>query len=92
MGVQGPNLATGTIEDLKACAAAEEGRSMPMDQRVTGRNALIGRIDEGDPFIVNLEFDDTVQVTGTVYLRMNDCDHWLYDNDGSVVVSIQVVR
>jgi hypothetical protein len=64
----------------------------PMSHKETGFNALIGKIWYGEPFKVGRHFAGTADVAGTLYLRMNDCDKWLVDNEGSVVVTIQVGR
>ena len=62
----------------------------PMSHKETGFNALIGKIWYGKPFMVGQHFAGTVHISGTLYLRMNDCDEWLADNEGSVIVTIQV--
>jgi hypothetical protein len=62
----------------------------PMSHEETGFNALIGKIRYGKPFLVGRHFLGTANISGTLYLRMNDCDEWLEDNEGSVVVTIQI--
>jgi len=61
-----------------------------MSHKETGYNALIGKIWYGKPFMVGKHFVGTADISGTLYLRMNDCDVWLEDNEGSVVVTIQI--
>jgi len=61
-----------------------------MSHEETGFNALIGKIRYGKPFLVGRHFLGTANISGTLYLRMNDCDEWLEDNEGSVVVTIQI--
>ncbi len=80
----GPDNAPGPAEQDYAC--------MPMPQSVIGQAALIGRIGDGPPFKVGKQFIGTVSAEGPLYLRMNDCDEWLTDNQGSVVVSVQLTR
>jgi hypothetical protein len=62
----------------------------PMSHKETGFNALIGIIWTGKPFMVGRHFTGTADISGGLYLRMNDCDEWLEDNEGSVVVTIQI--
>ena len=62
----------------------------PLPQSETGYNALIGKIWYGKPFMVGDHFIGTSLISGTLYLRMNDCDEWLEDNRGSVHVTIQI--
>ncbi len=64
----------------------------PMSHAETGFNALIGKIWYGKPFMVGHYFLGTADISGTLYLRMNDCDEWLDDNEGSVIVTIQIWR
>ena len=64
----------------------------PMSQNETGYNALIGKIWYGKPFLVGQHFTGKALISGTLYLRLNDCDQWLADNDGSVHVLIQISR
>jgi hypothetical protein len=61
-----------------------------MSHKETGFNALIGTIWTGKPFMVGRQFTGTADISGGLYLRMNDCDEWLEDNEGSVVVTIQI--
>ena len=79
-GYTGPENPPGIEQDYSC---------MPMTQSIIGKNALIGRIGNNTPFKVGLQFTGTVLSEGVLYLRMNDCDTWLSDNDGSVFVSIQ---
>ena len=62
----------------------------PISHKETGFNALIGKIWYGKPFMVGRHFTGTAGISGTLYLRMNDCDNWIADNEGSVSVTIQV--
>jgi len=62
----------------------------PISHEETGFNALIGKIWYGKPFLVGRHFTGTADISGTLYLRMNDCDVWLEDNEGSVIVTIHV--
>jgi len=62
----------------------------PISHKASGYNALIGKIWYASPFMVGRHFLGTTDVAGTLYLRMNDCDEWLVDNEGSIIVSIQV--
>ena len=64
----------------------------PISHKETGYNALIGKIWYGKPFMVGRHFIGTALISGTLYLRMNDCDEWLADNEGSVYVTIQISR
>jgi len=64
----------------------------PLPHSETGYNALIGKIWFGKPFMVGDHFVGTSLISGTLYLRMNDCDEWLIDNEGSVYVTIQISR
>jgi len=64
----------------------------PMSHQETGYNALIGKIWYGKPFLVGQHFTGKALISGTIYLRMNDCDQWLADNVGSVHVLIQISR
>lgn len=64
----------------------------PMSHIETGYNALIGKIWYGKPFLVGQHFTGKALISGTLFLRMNDCDQWLDDNDGSVHVLIQISR
>ena len=64
---------------------------MPVEQKETGLGGLIGKVGiSGEPFIVNTEYSGISETAGILYLRMNDCDNWLFDNSGSVTVSIKV--
>jgi len=55
-------------------------------------SSLIGRIGDGQPFKVGYQYIGNPTNTGTLYLRMNDCDGWLFDNAGSITVIIRVRR
>ena len=52
--------------------------------------ALIGRIEENQPFLVGSDYRHRVGEFGRLYLGINDVD--LYDNSGSLEVEITVVR
>ena len=54
--------------------------------------SLIGTIGSGAPFKVGLQYLGEATGTGNLYLRINDCDEWLTDNDGNIVVKVQVSR
>lgn len=57
---------------------------------VAGHQALIAKIGEdGEPFN---PFKRIRMGEGLLYLRVNDCDKYLYDNSGSVTVRIQMIR
>jgi len=59
---------------------------MPADQ--AGWNALVAKIGEnGTP---TNPFKLIPSGNGTLYLAMNDCDKQRYDNEGSVIVTIEV--
>ena len=52
--------------------------------------ALIGRIEENQPFLVGKEYRHQVGENGKLYLGINDVD--LYDNSGSLEVEVTVIR
>ena len=52
--------------------------------------ALIGRIEENQPFLVGMEYRHRVGESGRLYLGINDVD--LYDNSGALEVEVIVVR
>ena len=52
--------------------------------------ALIGRIGDGQPFLVGEEYAGAAGETGRLYLGMNDTR--LEDNSGSIRVRVQVLR
>jgi hypothetical protein len=52
--------------------------------------ALIGRIEEEQPFLVGMEYRHHVGESGKLYLGINDVD--LYDNSGTLDVEITVIR
>ena len=61
----------------------------PMLPSVAGDQALIAKIGEnGEPFN---PFKRIRVAEGMLYLRVNDCDKYLYDNSGSVTVRIQLI-
>jgi hypothetical protein len=53
-------------------------------------SSLIGKIGNGQPFKVGYQYIGSPADTGTLYLRMNDCDKLLFDNAGSITVRIRV--
>jgi hypothetical protein len=51
--------------------------------------ALIGKFgSSSEPFIVGYSYSTIAKVAGDLYLRMNDCDEWLQDNDGFLIIQI----
>lgn len=51
--------------------------------------ALIGKIGmSSSPFIIGYSYSKVSSNTGNLYLRMNDCDDWLGDNDGYLQIQI----
>ena len=52
--------------------------------------ALIGRIEENQPFLVGMEYRRLVGESGKLYLGINDVD--LYDNSGSIEIEVKVIR
>lgn len=59
-----------------------------MEPNEAGWNALVARIGEdGTPFN---PFKLILAGEGTLYLAMNDCDSQRFDNEGSVIVTIEV--
>lgn len=42
--------------------------------------ALIGMIGNYESFKVGYSYETISNMQGELFLRMNDCDHWLYDN------------
>jgi hypothetical protein len=61
-----------------------------MDPEEAGWNALVARIGEnGTPFA---PFKQILTGEGTLYLAMNDCDSQRFDNEGSIIVTIEVSR
>jgi len=62
----------------------------PMLPSAAGHQALVAKIGEnGEPFN---PFKRMRVGEGMLYLRVNDCDKYLYDNSGSVTVRIQLIR
>jgi hypothetical protein len=61
-----------------------------MSPDVAGWNALVAKI--GDNGRVVNPFKETPQGEGELKLAMNDCDSQRFDNEGSVVVIIEVTR
>jgi hypothetical protein len=61
---------------------------MPSEQ--AGWNALVAKV--GDAGAVTNPFKITPTGEGKLYLAMNDCDQQRYDNEGSVIVTIEVRR
>ena len=52
--------------------------------------ALIGRIEDHQPFLVGEAYRHRMGETGQLYLGINDVD--LYDNSGSLKVEVTVIR
>lgn len=50
--------------------------------------SLIAKIGDGKPFAIGNQFLDKSQSNGYLFLRINDCDKFINDNSGSVVVNI----
>jgi hypothetical protein len=77
---------TGGIGSGYICGAADCCEPMPYERRA----ALIGRIGDGEPFLVGN--GDTFQddFGGRLFLRINDCDEGLYDNSGTIKVRITI--
>ena len=62
----------------------------PMLPSVAGDQALVAKIrEDGEPFN---PFKMSRVGEGMLYLKVNDCDKYLYDNSGSVTVRIQLIR
>jgi len=85
-GKTGNNLFTGPERGHPS----QDYNCNPLPHKETGYNALIGKIWYGKPFVVGRRFLGSADISGTLYLRMNDCDEWLEDNEGSIVVNIQL--
>lgn len=54
--------------------------------------ALVGKISQGEIFVTGSAYSIQVIEDGTLFLRMNDCDEWLSDNDGSLLLNIIVTQ
>lgn len=56
--------------------------------------ALIGMIGNYEPFKIGYLYETTSNVQGELFLRMNACDQWLYDNrdefEGGIRVLISI--
>lgn len=50
--------------------------------------ALIGRVGDGEPFLVGWQATFVTDQAGRLLLRPNDADACLGDNDGTIVISI----
>lgn len=87
-GKSGLNIYTGPAGGKPS----QDNPCYSMSHQETGYNALIGKIWYGKPFFVGQHFTGKALISGTLYLRMNDCDQWLADNVGSVHVIIQISR
>jgi Phycobilisome Linker polypeptide/Domain of unknown function (DUF4214) len=86
---------TGTVRlsnergDLATAAGARSGRhaaDSPLSNQVAG--ALIGRIDNGDPFLIGNRRTVRAPLSGRLYLGVND--DYLEDNSGSFRVMVGV--
>ncbi len=53
-------------------------------------SSLIGKVGSGAPFKVGYQYLGYTENSGRLYLRMNDCDKFLFDNDGATTVEISV--
>jgi hypothetical protein len=57
--------------------------------------ALIGMIGNYEPFKVGYSYETNSNIQGKLFLRMNDCDHWLYNNrdefEDGIIVLISVL-
>jgi hypothetical protein len=74
---------------LPALAAACD---QPLPSETAGYNVLAGKVGQAQPFKVGGLFKDTVQSAGKLYLRLNDCDDKLDDNEGTIKVKIIIRR
>lgn len=70
--------------------APPDAEAFPSDAIVkeAGYSALIGRVDAGQPFFVNLRDPIPVSSSGILFLRINDPD--TRDNEGEVKLFIEV--
>lgn len=69
------------------------GLALPSDKCVeplpsAGQGALIGRVSD-QIFLIGNDVSVTIDAGGLLYLRMNDGDVGLYDNDGWLSVQIE---
>ncbi|MGC8799885.1 MAG: hypothetical protein ACP5UR_06535 [Chloroflexus sp.] len=55
-------------------------------------SSLIGKIGNGEPFKIGYQYVGNPTDTGILLLRMNDCDKLLFDNAGSITVTIRIRR
>jgi hypothetical protein len=57
--------------------------------------ALIGMTGNYEPFKIGYSYETISSVQGELFLRMNDCDHWLYNNrdefEGGIKVIVSVI-
>ena len=53
--------------------------------------ALIGMIGNYEPFKVGYLYETISNVQGELFLRMNDCDHWLYNNRDELEGGVRVI-
>jgi hypothetical protein len=52
--------------------------------------ALIGRIEQSQPFLVGMRYRHHVGESGKLYLGINDVD--VYDNSGALQIEVTVIR
>ena len=53
-------------------------------------SSLIAKIGNGQPFKVGYQYIGNATNSGFLFLRMNDCDKFLFDNAGSIIVVIRI--
>lgn len=81
---------TRNYKKVDASGHADAGRGTFVSDGRAG--ALVGYIGDGDPFLVGNALDLRARTKGPLWLRMDDGDRMLEDNDGTIIVSIAVVR
>lgn len=87
IGQNTPYMAVGMTQLGPNCVTPNTDECYPI--RGEG-SSLIGKIGNGQPFKVGYQYIGSPADTGTLYLRMNDCDKLLFDNAGSITVRISV--
>lgn len=75
------------------------GQSAPWPERTDAclpikaqGSSLVGRINSGPAFLVGNDYSKRIDSSGRFELRINDCDEWLGDNEGSLSVTIETER
>ncbi|MEN9237779.1 MAG: hypothetical protein Q6K80_06165 [Thermostichus sp. DG_1_6_bins_120] len=53
-------------------------------------SSLIAKIGNGQTFKVGYQYIGNANNSGLLFLRMNDCDKFLFDNAGSIMVVIRI--